>query len=63
MRMGSFRQFANCSKILIGHCSSGTTHLKNHFTSCLGKNFKDISQMILTKKNMVDLLQLKVVLK
>lgn len=40
-----------CSKVLTGHYSSGTTHLKNHFTSCLRRNFKNVGQMLLAKKH------------
>ena len=40
---GDYREACNyCGKVLTKHYSSGTTHLKNHFTSCLIKNFKDV---------------------
>lgn len=39
-----------CNKVLTRHYSGRTTHLKNYFTSCLRKNFKDVSQMLLAKK-------------
>ena len=49
---GEYQAVCNyCSKVLTRHYSSGTTHLKNHFTSCLRKNFKDVGQMPLAKNN------------
>lgn len=39
-----------CNKVLTRHYYGRTTHLKNYFTSCLRKNFKHVSQMLLAKK-------------
>ena len=60
---GDYRATCNyCGKVLIGNYSSGTTHLKTHFTSCLRKNFKHVGQLLLAKKNDGSL-PLRVVLK